>query len=192
MFDLPSLETIVHALKSLNMAQRDLAKLAGVGQATLSKMLKGSDVRYSTVWRVMRALQQAMRQEPQRTAGDISSRDLVSVEEMDLVRDALVKMRGGVFDQLPVFDGRGELVGTITDSDLMEAVNEGVPYDELIDLPVHDVMGQALPVVENTEPVTVVQFLLLHHPAVLVRSGGKIHGIITWADVLDPRKQGRR
>jgi predicted transcriptional regulator len=34
----------------------------------------------------------------------------------------------------------------------------------------------------------ILKMLLLHRQAVLVRIGGKVGGIVTWADVLDLRK----
>jgi len=34
--------------------------------------------------------------------------------------------------------------------------------------------------------------LFLHRQAVLVRIGGKVGGIVTWADVLDVRKARRK
>ena len=44
------------------------------------------------------------------------------------------------------------------------------------------------PVVDESEGAGILKMLLLHRQAVLVRIGGKVGGIVTWADVLDLRK----
>jgi predicted transcriptional regulator len=44
------------------------------------------------------------------------------------------------------------------------------------------------PVVDESESAGILKMLLLHRQAVLVRIGGKVGGIMTWADVLDARK----
>jgi len=43
-----------------------------------------------------------------------------------------------------------------------------------------------------SESAGILKMLLLHRQAVLVRIGGKVGGIVTWADVLDVRKARRK
>jgi predicted transcriptional regulator len=183
MFDLPPLESLVEAVKSLKLSQRRLAHLAGISQPTLSKMMRGSEVRYSTVRRVAEAVGRAMGEgKPSRSVGEICSRKLTSVKPTDPLRKALNLMLENSYDQLPVFDGK-QVVGTVLQSDIVGALNVA-SVDELLQRPVREVMSRSLPIVDERETVEVVKLLLLHRQAILVRIGGRIDAIVTWPDIL--------
>jgi len=47
-----------------------------------------------------------------------------------------------------------------------------------------------IPVVDESESAGILKMPLLHRQAVLVRIGGKVGGIVTWADVLDLGRRG--
>jgi predicted transcriptional regulator len=64
----------------------------------------------------------------------------------------------------------------------------GEDYAETTNRPARDSMGPPFPVVDESESAGILQMLPLHRQAVLVRIGGKVGGIVTWADVLDLRK----
>lgn len=192
LLDLPPLELIISTIKTLELSQRDLAKRARVSQPAISKMLRESDresgTRYSTVRAVCQAIAGMLQERRSQPIGDICSKNLVGVQEDDSVRRALGKMRGKWFSQLAVFRGK-ELLGTVGQADLLGALNSGVPFPELMKGRVGDVMRRTLPIVEETEPVAVVQLLLMYNSGVLVRIGGKVRGIATWADILGPKRE---
>ena len=151
-------------------------------------MYKGRDLRYSTVRKVCDFIRRQLKgDEGDLTAGDICARELVSVTASDTLRSAVEKMIEGGFDQLPVFE-RKELVGAIVHHDLMQSVAGGEDFAGMADRPVRDFMRPPFPVVDESESTGVLKMLLLHCQAVLVRIGGKVGGIVTWADVLDLRR----
>ncbi len=54
--------------------------------------------------------------------------------------------------------------------------------------PVREFVRPPFSVVDASESAGILKMLLLHRQAVLVRIGGKVGGIVTWANVLDLRK----
>ena len=106
---------------------------------------------------------------------------LVSLGPGGSVRQALNLMSTWNVSEIPVIDG-GDCVGSLSENALMarSLENGGV-----LDKPVADVMGPPYPVVDALLPIErLTAFLSRESPAVLVREGGKLTGIVTRYDVL--------
>ena len=106
---------------------------------------------------------------------------LVSAAPGQLVRQALGLMRLHDVSQLPVLEN-GECIGSVTEYTLTQ---RGLESSRFLDAVVGEVMDEAFPVVDATQHVESVQKLLSKAtPAVLVRRGGTIEGIVTRSDML--------
>jgi cystathionine beta-synthase len=113
--------------------------------------------------------------------GDGAPDALVSAAPGQMVRQALGLMRLHDVSQLPVLDA-GECVGSVTEYALTQ---RGLESSRFLDAVVGEVMDEPFPVVESTQHVESVQKLLSKAtPAVLVRDGGTIQGIVTRSDML--------
>jgi cystathionine beta-synthase len=113
--------------------------------------------------------------------GDGAPGALVSAAPGQLVRQALGLMRLHDVSQLPVLEN-GECVGSVTEYALTQ---RGLESSRFLDAVVGEVMDEAFPVVESAQHVESVQKLLSKAtPAVLVRDGGTIRGIVTRSDML--------
>jgi cystathionine beta-synthase len=113
--------------------------------------------------------------------GDGAPSALVSAAPGQMVRQALGLMRLHDVSQLPVLDA-GECVGSVTEYALTQ---RGLESSRFLDAVVGEVMDEPFPVVESTQHVESVQKLLSKAtPAVLVRAGGTIEGIVTRSDML--------
>jgi cystathionine beta-synthase len=113
--------------------------------------------------------------------GDGAPAALVSAAPGQLVRQALGLMRLHDVSQLPVLDA-GECVGSVTEYALTQ---RGLESSRFLDAVVGEVMDEPFPVVESAQHVESVQKLLSKAtPAVLVRDGGTIQGIVTRSDML--------
>jgi cystathionine beta-synthase len=113
--------------------------------------------------------------------GDGAPTELVSAAPGQLVRQALGLMRLHDVSQLPVLDG-GECVGSVTEYALTQ---RGLESSRFLDAVVGEVMDDALPIVNAGQPVESVQKLLSKAtPAVLVRDGTTLRGIVTRGDML--------
>jgi cystathionine beta-synthase len=76
----------------------------------------------------------------------------------------------------------GECVGSVTEYALTQ---RGLESSRFLDAVVGEVMDEPFPVVESAQHVESVQKLLSKAtPAVLVRDGGTINGIVTRSDML--------
>lgn len=151
--------------------------LCDTGERYLSKM-------YNDEW--MRENQ--MLDQPGTTLGQLlaskrgtAPQDVVSVAPAASVRQALRLM--GVHDvsQLPVIEN-GTCVGAVSESTLSAAALNDV---KTLEKSVADVMDSPFPTVDAGQGAdAIVKVLSKANPAVLVRDGGTIGGIITRSDML--------
>jgi cystathionine beta-synthase len=106
---------------------------------------------------------------------------VVSVAPGATVRQALRLMTQHDVSQLPVMDG-DSCVGSVSDWSLSARSLENT---KLLDATVSDVMEAPFPVVDAAQSVDAIAKLLSKsNPAVLVRGGGRLVGIVTRSDVL--------
>lgn len=150
--------------------------LPDTGERYLSKM-------YNDEW-----MRENQLLEPERiTAAELVMRkdggapQLVSVSRDTTVREALRLIREYDISQLPVCDG-DECVGAIPESALMAHVIED---PSALDHAVEGIMEPGFPVVEGDMPMSRVGRLLTRQcPAVLVRDGDGLAGIVTRYDMV--------
>jgi cystathionine beta-synthase len=110
-----------------------------------------------------------------------TAESIVSVAPGASVRQALRLMSLHDVSQLPVMDG-GNCVGSVSEWSLSA---RGLENSKLLDAAVSEVMDAPFPVVDAGQPVDAVATLLSKaNPAVLVRSGGSVSGIVTRSDML--------
>ena len=107
--------------------------------------------------------------------------ELLSVELTSTVRNAIETMNQSGVSQLPVFD-KGNLVGSLSETALFQKTME---TPEVRELTVGALLEPPFPTVGPDEDVYEVVKLLKSFPAVLVRDGGKYHGIVTRFDVVE-------
>jgi cystathionine beta-synthase len=106
---------------------------------------------------------------------------VVSTTPGALVRQALGLMKLHDVSQLPVMEGE-ECVGSVTEYDL---VTRGLESSRFLDATVGEVMDEAFPTIDASQPVDSVSKMLSRQtPAVLVRDGAGVAGIVTRSDVL--------
>jgi cystathionine beta-synthase len=113
--------------------------------------------------------------------GDGAPAALVSAAPGQLVRQALGLMRLHDVSQLPVLED-GRCVGSVTEYALTQ---RGLESSRFLDAVVGEVMDEAFPEIDAGQHVESVQKLLSKAtPAVLVREGPTIRGIVTRSDML--------
>jgi len=106
---------------------------------------------------------------------------LVSVAPGGTVRQALNLMSTWGISEVPVIEG-DDCVGSLAEHGLLARTLEDA---KLLEQPVSAVMGPPFPVVDLLLPLERLTALLTKDsPAVLVRRGGRLAGIVTRSDVL--------
>jgi predicted transcriptional regulator len=118
-----------------------------------------------------------------RKAATVANRPVVSVGPADTLGHAAELMVKNDFSQLPVLRGESNL-GSVTEGLFLRLMAEGHDRETLGVFRVEEHMAPAFPEVRASAPVGKVIALLQQAPAVVVRSAGKISGIITKADLL--------
>jgi cystathionine beta-synthase len=107
--------------------------------------------------------------------------DIISVTPGQTVRQALRLMQLHDISQLPVMDN-GNCVGSVIDYSMSARALED---SKVLDATVSQVMDAPFPMVEDHQPAeAVAKVLSKANPAVLVRSNGRVTGIVTRSDLL--------
>jgi cystathionine beta-synthase len=107
--------------------------------------------------------------------------DIVSVTGGQTVRQAIKLMQLHDVSQLPVMDG-SNCVGSVSDWSLSA---KSLENPKLLDITVSEIMDAPFPTVDDSQPAeNVAKLLSKSNPAVIVRSNGKVTGIVTRSDLL--------
>ncbi|MCS7116289.1 MAG: CBS domain-containing protein [Nitrososphaerota archaeon] len=179
---LPKLEYIKLTRQRLGITQRKLASLCGVSASLINQIETGRcKPSYETARKIFEILT-SLNDQTSLKAGDICTREIVSVNQNDTVITAANKMMEKGFSQLPVMDGN-KIVGLITDGRIMkEFVNKD--SKTVARLTVKELMEPTPPIVDESTPVRALIPLIEFSKAVLVAKQGNVIGIITTADIL--------
>ncbi len=168
----------------LGLSQKQLAELAGVTQAYISKIeARTVDPRVSTLEKISKALERATAMEKRATVGQIMTSPIVAVKSDDRVDKAIQLMKSHDISQLPVLDGEVQ-VGSISEATVVHKIASGENMARLLKRNVGEIMENSFPTVSKDTDIDVVYALLEHEPAIIVVERGKVAGIVTKADLF--------
>jgi cystathionine beta-synthase len=106
---------------------------------------------------------------------------MITVQDDDVVKDALDLLRRYEISQLPVMHG-ADIVGSINDVAVMQAVFD---RSDLLHKPVRAVMGSPFPALETSVEIDrAYKLLTLANAAILVTDGARPIGVLTRQDII--------
>ncbi len=176
----PPLSEVRMLRRRLGLTQQQVAKAAGVSQSLVAKIeAEETDPAYSTATRILEFLEDYGKQRRLK-AGEVMSRRVVCVSPAASLREAVKKIKSHDISQLPVMEG-GHVVGVVSESDLLAALADGKQSDS-----VKDVMEDAPPQIPPSADIKTVSSLLRYCPLVAVQEKGRLLGVISKADLLEP------
>ena len=116
-------------------------------------------------------------------ARDVMTRPVVSARENASVRDVAMQLLCGLYSGMPVTNNKGEVVGVVTELDLLKAVSEG---KELVRITAGDIMTRDVITVEVETPLDKVTEILMNKNIIRVpvTQDGKLTGVVSRCDVL--------
>jgi len=168
--------------KNVGLTQKELAKKAGVSQSLIARIeTRSVDPRLSTLQKIVDALFIEVEGSFVR---DIMKSPVITVDAKNHVRDVVKLMRKSGISQIPVL--RDNLVvGSVQESTILERFALTKDLKEIFDLTVDRIMEDPFPIVRDNDDINeVIDLLFKGYPAILVRAGGKLVGIITKIDVI--------
>ena len=167
---------------TLGLTQAELAKASGTSQSLVAKLERGRlNPSYETVRRILESLER-LAADDEGTAADLMHGSPVVADPAEPLGKALDRMKEKGFSQLPVVD-RGQPVGSLSESAILDKIEQGADLDALKRQPVRFSMRPSFPTVEpRTRRRTLVE-LLRDHEAVLVVREGKLVGVVTKSDL---------
>jgi cystathionine beta-synthase len=122
------------------------------------------------------------------TVGDVLAHKgecppIVTIRDDEPIREAVEKFREYDISQLPVVNARGEIIGGLLDTTVMQLIFDHV---DIAQKRVADCMNRAFPKLDRSAPIDeAYRALALGKSAVIVTAAEKPIGVITRADVID-------
>ncbi|HYC52926.1 MAG TPA: pyridoxal-phosphate dependent enzyme [Gemmatimonadaceae bacterium] len=153
-----------------------VAALPDTGERYLSKLYSDEWMRENQMLDADRtSLGHVLRNKPDHKG------DIVSVTGGQTVRQAIRLMHLHDVSQLPVMDG-ANCIGSVSDWSLS---TKSLEDTKMLDVTVSQVMDPPFPTVDDQQTAdSVAKLLSKSNPAVLVRTNGKVTGIVTRSDLL--------
>lgn len=180
---LPELREIKLKRKQFGLTQSQLAAQTGVSQSLITKIESGKLIpSYGNAKRLFDFLDN-LRKEAALKAKDLMSKGVVSAKPNDSIKATVRLMKKKAISQLPIID-KEKVAGTISEKSVLDKLHSTVDLNDLRDSRIEEVMDEAMPVIHENSPLSIVSALLEHNSGVLVAKKGKIIGIITKADIL--------
>lgn len=181
--ELPKKETLTDMIQAeldkVGKNQVELAHEIGIDPSTLNRHI---NEKTNTSYERMREIQEVLQEwksERRQPAAELMTEGFTSTTLSETRREAAAKMQDGAFSQLPVRETKeGEVVGIVTDTDLMKIHDDGTLIDDVE-------FQHIIKVDKDTDRRLIEEILDQRHPAVLVVDDGSPVGIITRADLLD-------
>jgi predicted transcriptional regulator len=179
---LPRLEYIKQARIRIGITQRKLATLTGISTSMINQIESGRcKPSYETARKIFEILGSLEGQSSMK-AGDICSRNLISVQKYETLNTAIDKMRSNSISQIPVFDG-SRVVGILSEDGLAKSM---VEKDEkkMRNMVISMVMETPPPVVDVSTPAKALVPLVRFAKCILISEKSTVIGIITVTDTL--------
>jgi len=175
-----TLTQMIHAkLDEVGRNQKDLAEAIDVNAGTLSRYFAGETEASYEKLRAMYEVLREWEEQHRQPATELMTEGFTSTTLGETRREAADKMLDGDFSQLPVREmEEGDVVGIVTDTDLMGVHNDEKPIEEIE-------FHHVIEVARDTDRRLIEKILEEGHPAVLVVDNGTPEGIITRADLLE-------
>ena len=179
---LPRLEYIKQARLRLGITQRKLAGMAGISTSMINQIESGRcRPSYETARKIFEILS-SLEGRTAMKAGDICSRQPISVQRHETLHIAIDLMRVNSISQIPVFDS-SRVVGILTEDGLAKVMVEKDEKD-LKNMSVFQVMEPPPPIVDVSTPAKALIPLVRFARCILVSEKGNVIGIVTITDTL--------
>lgn len=181
---LPKLEQIKERRQTLQLKQKQLAKMCGIKPNLLNMIERGStNPSYQTWSKIENCLdiEEAKTHGKIKTAGEICISPFKSVKQSDPLNEAVQLMKKYDFSQLPVMSG-SDCVGIITEHSILIYEADG---GSLVSGKVKDAMEVCPPIIDEKTPIKPQLLELLSHSSCfLVSHKNKVDGILTKIDAI--------
>jgi CBS-domain-containing membrane protein len=117
------------------------------------------------------------------TASDIMMRPVVTARKKASARDIALQLLTGLYSGMPVTDEGGQVVGVVTELDLLRAVEEG---KELVKTTAEEIMTTGVVTADVDTPVDELMKIMTEKNLIRVpvTDKGKLVGVVARCDVL--------
>jgi len=181
---LPTAREFRYLRKKAGLTQKQLADKAGLSQSLIARIEKGDiDTKLSTAGRILDVIRKS--DEPRKSKSleikDYMVSPVIYCKSSDPIKRVVAMMEDNGISQMPVMEA-GKAVGSVVDTHLVQVLaKKGARSARR---KISDVMSKPFPELDVSAPIDRAIELLTKNPAVLIKNGPHIAGILTKADAL--------
>jgi CBS domain-containing protein len=117
-------------------------------------------------------------------ARHVMNRRVTAATPRAIGRDLALQLLSGMHSGLPVVDGRGKVIGLVTEFDLLKAVHEG---KDLQTVKAEEIMSRTVVCAQEDDALDDIIAKMMEHHIIrlpVVGENGKLIGVIARADLL--------
>jgi CBS domain-containing protein len=117
-------------------------------------------------------------------ARHVMNRRVTAATPRAIGRDLALQLLSGMYSGLPVVDGRGKVIGVVTEFDLLKAVREG---KDLQTIKAEEIMSRTVVCAQEEDTLDDIVAKMTEHNIIrlpVVGEDGKLIGVIARADIL--------
>jgi CBS domain-containing protein len=117
-------------------------------------------------------------------ARHVMNRRVTAATPRAIGRDLALQLLSGMYSGLPVVDGRGKVIGVVTEFDLLKAVREG---KDLQTVKAEEIMSRTVVCAQEEDTLDDIVAKMTEHNIIrlpVVGEDGKLIGVIARADIL--------
>lgn len=180
---LPTAREFRHLRKKAGLTQKELADRAGLSQSLIARIEKGDiDTKLSTAGRILDVIRvSGQKKEKSLEIRDYMISPVLYCKASDPIKRVVTLMEENEISQMPVMENR-KAVGSINDTELVQVLaRKGARASRR---KISDIMSKPFPELDVNAPIDRAVELLTKSPAILIKNGPHIAGIVTKADAL--------
>jgi CBS domain-containing protein len=117
-------------------------------------------------------------------ARHVMNRRVTAATPRAIGRDLALQLLSGMYSGLPVVDGRGKVIGVVTEFDLLKAIREGKDLQTVM---AEEIMSRTVICAQEEDTLDDIVAKMTEHNIIrlpVVGEDGKLIGVIARADIL--------
>jgi len=178
----PSISTIKHRRKILNLSQKELAKNLELSQSLIAKLESGKiNTSYDVAAKIFNFLDESEKKH-EKSCEQIMKKNVISLSPSDKIEHAISILKKYSISQIPILKNEF-IVGSLSENKIYDLLmKEG--KEIALKKQIEEIMEEPFPTLSKNSPFSSAAGLLKYSNAVILLNKNKICGIITKSDLL--------
>lgn len=178
----PSISTIKHRRKLLNLSQKELAKKLNLSQSLIAKLESEKiNTSYEIAIKIFNFLDD-LEKKHEKSCEQIMKKNVISLSPSDKIETAIKIMKENSISQVPILKNKF-IVGSLSEDKIYDLLMKEKRND-IINKKIEEFIEEPFPTLSKDSPASSAMGLLKYSNAIILLNKNIICGIITKSDLL--------